>query len=274
MIANAAIQTNEILVVKIGGGEGVDLAGIVADLAQVASERPVVVVHGVSAEANRLCEELGVPVRTLTSPSGHSSRYTDIRTRDVFVEAARNVSDAVVTAFDAHGIPAQRVERAIHGERKTAIRAVVDGRTRIIRDDYTGAITGVDTAAVQTLLAEGIVPVLPPQAYSETDGVLNVDGDRAAASVAGAVGASDLVILSNVRGLYRDYANEDGLVRTVSGSQMTTAMDVWAQGRMKRKVLGAQEALEGGVERVRVADGRTASPVNKALNGAGTMFTQ
>lgn len=273
-VAPQNIRTDEILVVKIGGGEGVDLPGIVADLAQVARQRPVVVVHGVSAEANRLCEARGVPVRMMTSPGGHSSRYTDAETRDVFVDAAQNVSDAVVDAFASHGVPAQRVEQSVRGQRKTAIRAVVNGRIRIIRDDYTGSITDVDAAPIRELLAQGIVPVLPPQAFSKTDGPLNVDGDRAAAAVAGALGAGDLIILSNVRGLYRNFPDESSFISQVESTQLDTALDDWAQGRMKRKVLGAQEALAGGVARVRVADGRIEAPVQQALNGAGTVFLQ
>lgn len=273
-MTNVMERIDEILVVKIGGGAGVDLAASVADLARVANGRPLVVVHGVSAEANRLCEERGVPVRMMTSPSGHSSRYTDEQTRDVFVDAARNVSDAVVDAFAAHGVTAQRVEQAVIGERKKAVRAVVDGRVRVIRDDYTGSITGIDAAPILDLLAQGIVPVLPPQAFSEQDGALNVDGDRAAAAVAAAVGARDLIILSNVRGLYRNFPDENSFVNEVRRQQIHEAMEQWAEGRMKRKVLGAQEALEGGVNRVWIADGRVMNPVQSALEGEGTVFVQ
>ncbi len=271
--APEAVALDDVLVVKIGGGAGLDLDACIADLADIARTRPVVVVHGVSAEANRLCEERGVPVRMLTSPSGHSSRYTDGPTRDVFVEAAANVSRDVVDAFAGHGIDAQRVENAIMGERKNAVRAVVDGRVRVIRDNFTGSITGVTAEPILELLAAGIVPVLPPEAFSEEDGTLNVDGDRAAAAVAASLGAADLVILSNVRGLYRNFPDESSFVSEVSGAQMDSAMD-WAQGRMKRKVLGAQEALEGGVQRVTIADGRADRPVQGALNGTGTVFTR
>ncbi|MEL6272591.1 MAG: [LysW]-aminoadipate kinase, partial [Chloroflexota bacterium] len=164
-----AERIEDVLVVKIGGGEGLDLEASVADLAQVAAERPLVIVHGVSAEANRLCEERGVPVRMITSPGGHSSRYTDAETRDVFVDAALNVSNAVIDALTTHGIRAERVASSVAGTRKKAIRAVVDGRVRVIRDDYTGSIDGVNAQPILDLLAQGIVPVLPPEAFSEED---------------------------------------------------------------------------------------------------------
>ncbi len=83
------IALENLLVVKIGGGEGVDMDRCVRDLARLAAQRPLIVVHGVSAAMNALCAERGIEVRTITSPTGHSSRYTDPQTRDVFVEAAQ-----------------------------------------------------------------------------------------------------------------------------------------------------------------------------------------
>ena len=264
-----------ILVVKLGGAEGLDLEASCDDLAALAANRPMVVVHGVSALANRMCEEAGHPVQTLTSPSGHTSRYTDPVTRDIYVAAAELANQQVVECLRARGINAVGLkgdETIIRGARKTAIRAVVAGRVRVVRDDYSGSITEVNTERVEQLLQAGYVPVLPPMAASD-DGLLNVDGDRASAAIAGALHASELVILSNVRGLYRNFPNEDSFVQRVPGTQIETAIE-WAQGRMKRKVLGAQEALAGGVQRVIISDGRIHHPVQSALAGEGTVFVK
>ncbi len=268
-----ATLIDNILVVKLGGGEGLDLDASCADLAAMAQNRPMIVVHGVSALANRMCEEAGHPVQTLTSPSGHASRYTDPITRDIFVEAAEIANQQVVERLQALGINAIGLtgnNTVVQGERKNAIRAVVAGRVRVVRDDYSGSITGVDGAQLHQLLQAGFVPVLPPMALSD-DGLLNIDGDRASAAVAGALQASELVILSNVRGLYRNFPDETSFVHQVPVHQMPTALE-WAQGRMKRKVLGAQEALAGGVDRVIIGDGRIHNPVQQALAGQGTVF--
>lgn len=271
MITTTLIEN--ILVVKLGGAEGLDLAASCDDLAALAANRPMVVVHGVSALANRLCEEAGHPAQTLTSPSGHMSRYTDPITRDIYVQAAEMMNRQVVELLQARGINAVGItgnDTVIHGERKNAIRAVVAGRVRVVRDDYSGSITHVDGDRLRELIDAGYVPVLPPMAMSD-DGLLNIDGDRASAAVAGTVKASELVILSNVRGLYRNFPDESSFVQQVPGSQLETAMN-WAQGRMKRKVLGAQEALAGGVARVIISDGRISNPVQQALAGQGTVF--
>ncbi len=266
---------DNILVIKLGGGEGLDLDASCDDLAAMALNRPMVVLHGVSALANRLCEEAGHPVQTLTSPSGHSSRYTDPITRDIFVRASEIANRAVVERLRARGINAIGLtgsETAILGERKKAIRALVAGRVRVVHDDYSGSISGADGERICQLLQAGFVPVLPPMAMSE-DGLLNIDGDRAAAAVASALHAAELVILSNVRGLYRNFPDETSFVQQVPANQMEAALN-WAQGRMKRKILGAQEALDGGVGRVIIGDGRISQPVQQALSGQGTVFTR
>ncbi len=269
------MSSAELLIVKLGGGAGLDLAAACEDLAVIAKQRPLVVLHGVSDAMNRLCAQLGIEVQTLTSPSGHSSRYTPPATRDVYVRAAEQANAELVAELQGRGVSAigfvgDRV--VLRGSRKKAIRAVINGRIRVVRDDHSGAIASVDATALRDALAQSRVPVLPPMASSD-DGLLNVDGDRAGAAVAGALGASTLVILSNVRGLYRDFPDEDSFVEQVAFAQIDSAL-AWAQGRMKRKVLAAQEALTQDVAAVIIGDGRVSKPVSQGLRGEGTRFSR
>ena len=269
------MSSNDLLVVKLGGGGGLDLAAACDDLAAIAAQRPLLVVHGVSEAMNLLCAELGIEVQTLTSPSGHSSRYTPPATRDVYVRAAEHANSELVAELmqrDVSAIGFVGADVVVRGSRKKAIRAVVNGRIRVVRDDHSGAIASVEAAALRSALAQGQVPVLPPMAQS-ADGLLNVDGDRASAAVAGALGARTLVILSNVRGLYRNFPDEDSFVDRVALSQIDCALD-WAQGRMKRKVIAAREALSQDVPAVVIGDGRVSEPVTRALRGEGTRFSK
>ncbi|MCY3780974.1 MAG: [LysW]-aminoadipate kinase [Chloroflexi bacterium] len=269
------MSSKDLLVVKLGGGEGLDMAAACSDLAEIAAERSLVVVHGVSAAMNQLCGERGIEVQSLTSPSGHSSRYTPPAVRDVYVCAAQQVNDGIVAALDVRGVCARGLsgeDVVLWGERKRAIRALVKGRVRMVRDDCSGTIRRVDAASLEEAIKVEHVPILPPMAKSD-EGLLNVDGDRAAAAVAGALGAGALVILSNVRGLYRDFPDEGSFVKKVKLTHIDDALD-WAQGRMKRKVLAAQEALTQDVERVIIADGRAPNAISQALAGAGTWFAR
>lgn len=270
-------ELDNLLVVKIGGAEGVDIEAACDDLANVAQNNQLVVVHGVSAEMNRLCAERGAKVQTLTSPSGHSSRYTTPEIRDLYVEAATRTNAEIVELLRrrniaAHGFTGGNV--ALQGSRKKAIRAVIKGRTRVIRDDHSGSIKHVDRERLLTSIIDGLVPVLPPMALGDDDeGMLNVDGDRAAAAVAGALNAVTQVIVSNIDGLYRSFPDPNTIVRTVNQGEIVDALD-WAQGRMKRKVLAAKEALDAGVEQVIITNGHINNAISKAIEGlVGTVFT-
>lgn len=264
---------NNILVVKIGGGAGLDMDAAVQDVARLAAHRPVIVVHGVSERMAQLSEARGMAVEMLQSPGGHSSRYTPPPVRDLFVEAAMQVNQEIIDGLQQSGISTHSVSNpaAIVGERKTAIRAVFNGRVRIVRDDHTGSITEVNAEALTSILQQNTVAVVPPLA-SSPDGLLNIDGDRAAAAISAALGAQELLILSNVRGVYRRYPDEASFVHQVPATQFEQALG-WAEGRMKRKVLSAQTAIHAGVQRVIVADGRVQQPITQALQGKGTVFT-
>jgi len=98
-----------------------------------------------------------------------------------------------------------------------------------------------------------------------------VDGDRAAAMIATALKAETLILLSAIPGLMNNFPDESTLIRMLPQSQLAAAFEV-AQGRMKKKVLGAQEALKGGVSRVIIADGRIQNPIINALAGKGTVI--
>src|SRR5579875_1127637 len=184
-------------VVKIGGGDGVNLEACCDDIARLrrAGER-VVVVHGGSDAATRLGEELGHPARFITTPSGMRSRYTDARTLEIFTMALAARNRDIVTRLQERGVDAVGLSgldgRALEGRRKEAVIAVVEGRRHVIRDDRSGSVERVNGPLLGALLQMGYVPVLSPPALSP-DGPINVDADRAAALVATTLGARALV---------------------------------------------------------------------------------
>jgi acetylglutamate/LysW-gamma-L-alpha-aminoadipate kinase len=265
------------IVIKLGGAAGVDAGAVLADVAGLAAEgRPVVLVHGTSAAADALAERAGVPVRRITSPSGHVSRYTDPETLELYVAAAAGqVNKALVAGLQGLGCNAVGLSgvdgRLLVARRKDAVRAVENGRQRIIRDDFTGQLEAVNGDLLRLLLAAGYTPVVAPLALGHGGERLNVDGDRAAALVAGALAASALILLSNVPGLLADFPDESSLVRRLPAEQLGRAEEM-AQGRMKKKILAAREALAANVPAVILADSRCAGPIRAALAGEGTVI--
>lgn len=266
---------NELMVIKLGGTEGVDFHAICQDVIALLGEgRRLVLVHGGSAEATALGEALDHPPRFITSPSGHTSRYTDRRTLEIFAMAVNGkVNTFLVEQLQALGVNAVGLSgvdgRLLVAERKESVISVENGRRRIIRDDYSGKIEQVNSDLLRALLAAGYTPVVAPLALSHQGETLNVDADRAAAMIAAALGASTLILLTAAPGLLRYFPDVNSLIPELKLAQIDQAIEA-AQGRMKKKVLGAQEALQGGVQRVLIADGRVETPIRRALQGEGT----
>jgi acetylglutamate/LysW-gamma-L-alpha-aminoadipate kinase len=271
-------SSQNMLVVKLGGTEGVDFSAICQDVAALtAAGQPLVLVHGGSAEANALGEATGHPAQFIISPSGHSSRYTDPQTLEVFIMAVNGkVNTLLVSQLQGMGVNALGLcgldGRLMTAKRKEAIQGVQSGKRRIIRDDQSGKIEQVDAGLLRLLLQAGYVPVVAPLALGEKGEALNTDADRAAAMVAAALQAETLLLLTAVPGLLRSFPDENTLIPRLKAAQLEEAMGA-AQGRMKKKVLGAQEALQGGVKQVVIADGRGSQPISRALAGSGTWIT-
>ena len=269
-------MTTPTIVIKIGGGEGIDLGPALAETAAlVRGGARVVLVHGGSHETNLLQERLGHPPTFITSPSGHTSRRTDRQTLEIFEMAyCGKINKGVVERLHQLGVDAvgmSGIDGGVwRGARKNAIRAVEDGRTVIVRDDLSGRVERVDGAFLSLLLDAGRTPVLCPPALSADSEAINVDADRAAAITGAALGADELLLLSNVPGVLRDPGDPSSLIATAApGDESVRAA---ARGRMKNKVLAAEEAVAGGVARVAIASANADTPIARARSGAGTVF--
>jgi [amino group carrier protein]-L-2-aminoadipate 6-kinase len=265
------------LVVKVGGADGIDLDAVCEDVAAIwRSGRRLVLVHGGSADTNRVAEALGHPPRFVTSPSGYTSRYTDRATLEIFeMVYCGKVNKGIVERLQRLGVNAVGLSgldgRLFEGTHKHTVRSVQDGKTVLLRGDHTGTVERVNTHLLTLLLGAGYLPVLTPPGASFEGAAINVDGDRAAAAVAVALRAQTLVLLSNVPGLLAKFPDESTLVERIDAARALESLDV-AEGRMKKKVLGAAEAVAGSVGRVVLGDARIAAPVSAALAGRGTVI--
>ena len=266
-----------ILVIKVGGAEGLDVAAVCEDVAMLAAAgQRMVLVHGGSAEASALGTALGKAPRWLTSPSGFRWRYTDRATLDIFAMASNGkINTRLVEGLQAAGVNAVGLSgldgRLLLARRKAVVQSLENGKRRVIRDDFTGKVEQVDAELLLALLNLGRTPVIAPLALSKDNEAVNVDADRAAAMIAAAMRAETLILLTAAPGLLRNYPDESSLIPQVPRDQLPDALSVAGAG-MKKKVLGASEALQGGVRRVIIADGRIPRPVAAALQGRGTIL--
>lgn len=266
------------IVVKVGGSAGIDIEAVCEDVAGLVHEgQRLVLVHGGSHQTNQLATALGHPPQFVTSPSGYTSRLTDQTTLEIFkMVYCGKINKDIVERLQARSVNAIGLSgvdgRLWQGPRKKVLRVVENGRQRIVRDNLTGRVTTVNVALLENLLTAGYLPVLTPPALSEEGQAMNVDGDRAAAATAVALGADQLLILSNIPGLLTDFPDESSLLPAITAGELDGVAARYAQGRMRIKLLGAQEALTGGVRRVVLGDARGARPLRRALEGKGTVI--
>ena len=267
------------IVVKLGGSAGIDPAHTLDDIAALWPRQPLVFVHGANAALDAFTRAQGREPRLVTSASGQVSRFTDRQTMDDFLAIyAGRTNTRLVEGLQARGVNAVGLTGLdgglARGVRKDALRIVEDGKPKVLRGDFAGSLTGIDTRLLELLLGNGYLPVICPPALSEAGEAINVDGDKLALRLALALGAAALVLLSNTAGLLADVDDAGSLIRSVDvadDASVERAMAA-AAGRMKKKVQAGVDAVRAGVPRVAFGDARIAQPIKQALAGVGTLL--
>jgi acetylglutamate/LysW-gamma-L-alpha-aminoadipate kinase len=258
-------------VLKIGGSLLRNMNSLIEDVASNSGD--LIVVHGGGNEVNEIAGKLGKEQRFIISPTGFKSRYTDRETMEIFqMVLAGKVNKNIVVMLQKKGTNAVGVSGMDGGlliAKRKITRSVENGKEKIIRDDYTGKIESVNGKILQILLANNYVPVVAPIAISREGEPLNVDGDRTAAAIASETKAKELILMTDVDGFYSNFPK--GLVKSLDYSELDGCIEK-AEGGMKRKLVAAKEALEGGVEMVIIANGSKKNPILNALKGEGTII--
>ncbi|MFB6310453.1 MAG: acetylglutamate/acetylaminoadipate kinase [Salinirussus sp.] len=280
------------IVVKIGGARAVEPGSAIEDISSlveadsdhlggsegVDAARDVIVAHGGSTKVDETLERLGIEPDYVETPSGVTGRFTDAETLEVFEMVLPGVLNTELVAklqtAGADAVGLSGVDGGLlSGPRKSAVRVLEDGKRKIRRGDHSGSLQSVNTELLEVLLDAGYTPVVsPPMAGAEDDGTVtpvNVDADRTAAAIAGALDAT-LVFLTDVPGILTDPTDRDSLIREVDTPAEWTRVEEAAAGGMGRKLMAAREAIEGGSPEVIVADANLERPIYTAMEGDGT----
>lgn len=266
------------LLVKIGGGKHIRTDYIAEDIALLLSRgERIVVVHGANAARDELAAKLHTPTRTITSPSGISSVYTDSRAIDIFLMAyAGLVNKRIVAQLQNYGVNAVGLSgidgRLWEAKRKAAVYVMEQGKTKLLTDNLTGKVTKVNVALLELLMGNGYTPVICPPAISSDQQVVNTDNDHAIAVMVEALGVRRIVSLFEAPGMLRDMKDMRSVIPTIPRAEFGEYLS-HAEGRMKKKILGAQKAFELGLKAMYFGDGRMRHPVLSTLDGKGTIIS-
>jgi acetylglutamate kinase len=232
--------------------------------------RPVVV-HGGGPQITAKLEELGIP-----SEFRNGFRYTDSQTMTVVRDVLRNqVSRELSELIEAAG--AETI--VLSGEDDNLFRAekvTLQSDSGEIDLGLVGEVRSVNPRSILAALEQGKVPVISTVAPTVLGELLNVNADLAAASLAVALGAEKLLVLTDVAGLYADWPNQDSLVSEISAAELRDLIPSLESG-MIPKMQACLAAIDGGVPKAHIIDGRQPHSILLEIftqAGVGTQVTR
>ncbi len=227
-----------------------------------------VVVHGGGPQITSMLTRLGIE-----SEFRGGLRVTTPETIDVVrMVLTGQVGPEVVGLINQHGplaVGLSGEDGGLFTAERTA--AVVEGEP--VDVGLVGDVVAVDPTPVTALLEAGHIPVVAGVAPDRDGVVHNVNADTAAAALAVALGAVKLVVLTDVEGLYADWPDRDSLVEQIDAAELAEILPTLDAG-MVPKMAACLRAVEGGVKRATVVDGRMPHALLLEMfttEGTGTM---
>ena len=265
------------LVVKVGGGRNINWDYLAQDLVVLSKQQKIVLIHGASQKRDQIAKKLGHPSQVVTSPSGISSVYTDQQAIDIFLMVYAGLANKTIVAkLQQYGLSAIGLSGVDAGlwqaKAKKDLYVQIDGKIKLFRDNLTGRVEKINVKLLRLLLKNKYLPVLCPPALSFEGEIVNTDNDWATAIIASQLSATKVVVLFEAPGLLKDFSDPKSLVKHIKKDQLSKYLN-YAQGRMKKKVLGAQKAIDLGVKTICWGDARLKNPITKTLSGQGTIIS-
>ena len=226
----------------------------------------VVLVHGGGPEINEMLARVGKESKFV-----NGLRYTDKETAEIVqMVLAGKVNKGLVSLLTQHGGNAIGLcgidGDMIRCEKKTSQDL-----------GFVGHITDVNTKPILDALDSGYIPVISTVAVDEKGDVYNINADTAAAKIAAALHAENLILMTDIRGLLRDKDDEDTLIPAVAVSEVPQLIRQGViSGGMIPKIECCVESIRRGVQKSLIIDGRIPHSIMIELfsdEGIGTLFT-
>ncbi len=252
-----------ITVVKFGGHAMSDNDGHFARaIAKALSEGfKLAIVHGGGPQINTALESAGI-----TSEFVGGFRVTTPEVFEVVERVlSKEVGPQVASTLSREGVNAQSLEgrRVIRATKQSTL---VDGSKADL--GLVGEVVSVDAQPLQEIISSGVVPVISPIASDGKGQGLNVNADIASAAIAGALNAQELIIMTDVAGIYRHWPDANSLISEISAPELEKIKGSFEEG-MAPKVQATLDAIKAGAKAVRIIDGRNPEAFALALAHTG-----
>ena len=241
----------KIIVVKYGVSAMVDeelKRKVIQDvvLLKLVGFKPIIV-HGGGKEISKWVTKSGMEPRFV-----NGLRVTDEPTMEIAEMVLNKVNKSLVSLIEELGVKACGISGKDGGMLK--VEKKFSGGEDI---GYVGEITDVDTTLVTSLLKDDFLPVICPIGYDDEFHSYNINADDAACAIARAVSAEKLAFLTDIEGVYKDYNDKNTLISELSVSEARELLNGGTiGGGMLPKLNNCIDAIENGVSRVHILDGR------------------
>jgi len=261
------------IVIKYGGhalpaaGDPDEMLKVIASFHK--SGREVVLIHGGGPQVDA---ELAIHGITSEMISGYRATTPEIM-EIVQSVLAGQVCRTLVNQLIGFGANAVGMSASDGGTlRAEVMRPMIDGKT--IDIGLVGDISRTDPTLLKLLLSKNFLPVISPVCVSDSGQALNLNGDLAAGAIAGALKAEEVIFMTDVEGIYKNFPDKNSIISECSAEELRGLQSTFTSG-MIPKVKAALYALDHGATTVRVIDGRNPANLISALDGlGGTVVTQ
>ncbi|MDW5299043.1 MAG: acetylglutamate kinase [Sedimentibacter sp.] len=243
--------SSKIIVVKYGGSAMIDeelKKNVIEDVVSLknAGFKPIIV-HGGGKEINKWVNKLGIKNTFV-----NGLRVTDAQTMEIAEMVLSKLNKQLVKISEGMGVKAVGISGKDGGTIKVIKRYVND-----LDIGYVGKITKVDTTLMMTLMDNDFIPIISPIGLDEQFQEYNINADDVACAVATAVKAEKLVFLTDIEGVCRDPKDSSTLISELTVPEARKFLDSGnAGGGMLPKLINCIDAVENGVSRVHILDGR------------------
>ena len=241
----------KVIVVKYGGSAMVDeqlKKSVISDvtLLKLVGFKPIIV-HGGGKEISKWVGKVGKEAQFI-----NGLRVTDEETMEIAEMDLGRVNKSLVTMVEELGVKAVGISGKDGGLLKVK-KKYADGKDI----GYVGEITDVDPNILYDLMEKDFLPIICPVGLDDEFNTYNINADDAACAIARAVGANKLAFLTDIEGLYRDFEDKSSLISEI---KVKEAKELIAGGTigggMLPKLSNCIDAIEAGVSRVHIIDGR------------------
>ena len=241
----------KVIIVKYGGSAMVDeelKRNVIKDvvLLKLVGFKPIIV-HGGGKETSRWVGKVGMEPKFI-----NGLRVTDAATMEVAEMVLNKVNKELVTMIESLGVKAIGISgkdgALLHVKKK------LSGGQDI---GFVGDIDHVEPEMLKKLLENDFLPVICPVGFDDDFNTYNINADDAACAIARAMHAEKLAFLTDIEGVYRDYSDADSLISELHISEAKKLIaDGNVGGGMIPKLQNCIDAIENGVSRVHILDGR------------------